>query len=176
MSRHKPSSPRRLGDPRGTILVICLLLMVVAAFLTGLVLLLARNEGTMAATSKGSLQAINAAEYGIELAVNSLNPAKTPSTIQTQCLNPVDAVTCDTVSRPIRRVWVTAGLRDGSNNSAQPLGAAACPAGYSTSLGCTGFTFAATGWASAWLSTQASTQIERSLSIYRGCNITEYSC
>ena len=162
MSRHKPSSPRRLGDPRGTILVICLLLMVVATFLTGLVLLLARNEGTMSATSKGSLQAINAAEYGLEMAINSLNPARAATPFATQTLG--------------SGVTATPGLRDGSNNSAQPLGAAACPAGYSISLGCTGFTFAATGWASAWLSTQASTQLERSLSIYRGCNITEYSC
>ena len=162
MSRPELSSPRRLGDPRGTILVICLLLLVVAAFLTGLILLLARNEGTMAATSKGSLQAINAAEYGLEIAINSLNPARAATPFATQTLG--------------SGVTATPGLRDGSSNTPQNLGAAACPAGYSTSLGCTGYTFAATGWARAWLVTQASTQLEKSLSIYRGCSMTEYSC
>jgi len=162
MSRPHLHVPRRLSDPRGTILVICLLLMVVAAFLTGLVLVLARNEGSMAATSKGSLQAANAAEYGLELAINSLNPARAATPFATQTLG--------------AGVTATPGLRDGSSNTPQNTGAAACPPGYSTSLGCTGYTFAATGWARAWLITQANTQLEKSLSIYRGCAITEHSC
>ncbi len=162
MSRPFPHPPRRLADPRGTILVICLLLMVVAAFLTGLIIVLARTEGTVAATSRGSLQASNAAEYGIEVAVNTLTPGKASTPFATQTL--------------ATGVTATPGLRDGSNASVVNQGASACPAGYSTSLACTGYTFAATGWARAWLVTRASTQLEKSLSIFRGCAITEYSC
>ena len=162
MSKSRTQSSRRLADPRGTILVICLLLMVVATFLTGLILILARTEGTVAATSKGSLQATNAAEYGIEVAVNTLTPGKASTPFATQTL--------------ATGVTATPGLRNGSNSTPQNIGATACPAGYSTSLGCTGYTFAATGWARAWLVTQASTQLEKSLSIFRGCAMTEYSC
>lgn len=159
-----PSMPRsrRLAEPRGTILVTCLLLMVFAAFLTGLVLLIGRTEATITSTSRGAMQATNAAEYGLELAINSLNPSQTPAAFATQTLAP--------------GVRATPGLRDGSSGSAQNLGVSACPPGYSSSLGCSAYTFAATGWARAWLTTTASVQLEKSESIYRGCNGTEYSC
>ncbi len=157
----------RLQQPHGTILIISLLLMVVAAFLAGLLLLLARTEGTLAATSEGAMQATNAAEYGIELAINGLNPAQTPSAFPTQTLQS---------QAGISTVWTTAGNRNGNNAAAQNLGVSACPAGYSLSLGCSAYTFAATGWSRAWLVTTASVQLEKSESLYRGCNGTEYSC
>jgi hypothetical protein len=136
--------------------------MVVAAFLTGLIIVLARTEATLVATSKGSFQATNAAEYGIEFALNGLNPARASTPFATQTLG--------------GGVSTTSGLRDGSSNTPVNMGTAACPPGYSTSLGCTGYTITATGWARAWLVTTASTQLEKSMSIYRGCAMTEYSC
>ncbi len=162
MATSKTRPARRRAEPRGTILVISLLLMVVAAFLGGLILLLARTEGTLASTSVASMQAYNAAEYGLETAVNGFNPAVQPV-----------AFTAQTLSSGVR---VTPGLRNGTNADGQNLGASGCPAGYSLSLGCSGYTFDATGWARAWLTTTASVQLERSDSIYRGCNGTEYSC
>lgn len=176
MTGLKTRSARRAAEPRGTILIISLLLMVVAAFLGGLVLLMARTEGTLSSTSQGVMQATNAAEYGIELAINGLNPALAPTAFSTVCLVPWDPTTCDTLSRPVRQVWTTPGLRSGTNSAAQNLGVSACPPGYSLALGCSGYTFDATGWARAWLATTASVQLEKSESIYRGCNGTEYSC
>jgi hypothetical protein len=137
--------------------------MVVAAFLAGLVLVLSRTEGSLAATSRGALQATSAAEYGIELSVNGLNPAQAST-----------GVFSATTLAP--GVSVTPGLRNGTNNTPQNLGVTACPPGYSLSLGCTAYLFDATGWARGWLSTTASVQIEKSEAIYRGCSGTEYSC
>ena len=162
MLRSLSSPPRRLSDPRGTILIISLLLLVVAGFLAGLVLLLARTESTVAATSKGSIQAADAAEYGIELAINNLDPSKTLTAISTQTLGP--------------GVTAAPGLRDGSNATPANLGNSPCPAGYSTALGCTAYTVNATGSARGWYTVTASTQLEKSESIYRGCSGTEYSC
>ncbi len=162
MPRATIRTPRRLGDPRGTILIISLLLLVVATFLTGLILLLARTDATLSATSWGKARATNAAEYGIEFAINSLDPSQAATAFAPQTLGP--------------DVTVTPGLRDSTSASARNLGASACPPGYSTSLGCSGYTFTATGWARAWLVTTASTQLEKSEAIYRGCNGSEYSC
>jgi hypothetical protein len=136
--------------------------MVFAAFLTGLILLLGRTEATISNTSRGSMQATGAAEYGIELAINNLNTSQVPAAFAAQTLTP--------------GVRVTPGLRDGSSSAAANTGVGPCPPGYSSSLGCSAYTFAATGWARAWLTTTASVQIEKSESIYRGCNGTEYSC
>lgn len=164
MPRPQTQTPRRLADPRGAVLIISLLLLVVATFLVGLILLLARTEATISSTSRGSLQATNAAEYGIELAANGLDPAVTPTAFTKQTL--------------ASGVTVTAGLRNGTFATPQNLGASPCPAGYSASLGCTAFTLAATGSARAWFAmpVSASTQIQKSESIFRGCNGTEYSC
>jgi len=156
------ASSRRLAEPRGTILVICLLLMVVAAFMGTALLALTRTEATMTATARGSLQAMNAAEFGLEFAVNSLDPSQVFAPFPTQTLAP--------------GVRATAGLRDGSNPSAVNQGPTACPPGYSLALGCSAYTLAATGWARAWLVATASTQLERAESIYQGCAGTEYSC
>ena len=154
--------PGRLADPRGMVLVICLLLMVLAAFLGATLLLLSRTEASISSTSRGSLQALNAAEYGIEFAVNGLDPSRPASPFPDQTLAP--------------GLRATAGLRDRSNAGPVNQGPTACPPGYSLSLSCTGYTFTATGWARAWLVTTASTQLEAAESIYRGCNGTEYSC
>ena len=153
---------RRVAEPQGTILVICLLLVLFASFLAGFALLLARTENTMSATDRGGAQASTAAEYGLEFAVNSLDPGRpaTPFPPQTLALG----------------VRATPGLRDGSRAAAVNQGPTACPPGYSLALGCSAFSVAATGWARAWLVTTASTQLEAAESIYRGCDGTEYSC
>jgi len=164
MSPNRIRRRRRLAEPRGTILVTCLLLMVFAAFLTGLVLLLGHTEASITSTSRGNMLATHAAEYGIELAINNLNTSQVPAAFTPQTLTP--------------GVRATPGLRDGSSSSAANTGVSACPPGYSSSLGCSAYTFTATGWARGWLSltTTASVQVEKSESIYRGCNGTEYSC
>lgn len=157
-----PCRPRRLADPRGAILIICLLLVLIASFLGGLLLLLARTEATVSATMGGSVQAMNAAEYGIELAINSLNPTQQAAPFPAQTLAP--------------GIRATPGLRDGSSPGAVNQGAFPCPPGYDLRLGCTGYLFTSTGWAKAWLVTTASAQVQAAEDIYHGCGGTEYSC
>ncbi len=162
MSSARPHGRRRHREPRGTVLIVCLMLMLVASFLAGLALLLARTENTMSATQRGGAQALTAAEYGLELSVNSLDPGRPATPFVPQTLGP--------------GVRTTPGLRDGSNAAAVNQGPTACPPGYSLSLGCSAYSFAATGWARAWLATTASTQLEAAEAIFRGCNGTEFSC
>lgn len=154
--------PRRAPQPRGAVLIICLMLMLIASFLGGLLLLLARTEASISASSRGGVQALNAAEYGIQFAINSLDPAQPGAPFPDQ-----------TLSSGIR---ATAGLRDRSNPGSVNQGPTACPPGYSLSLGCSTYTFTATGWARGWLVTTASTQLQNAESIYQGCRGTEYSC
>ncbi len=162
--RHRSEyRPRRLADPRGTVLVICLMLMLVVSFLAGFLLLMARSEVAISSTSRGAVQAATAAEYGLELAMNSLNPLQAGNT------GFADTTLGSGMS-------VTAGHRDRTSAAPVDMGTAPCPAGYSMTLGCAAYTFAATGWARTGVFTSASTQLEASAGIYRGCNTTEYSC
>src|SRR3972149_6639387 len=122
-----PRAPR-LADPRGTILVICLLLVLFASFLAGFALILGRTENTMSATERGGAQASTAAEYGLEFAVNSRPPGRPAPPFASQTLAP--------------GVRATPGLRDGSRAAAVNQGPTACPPRDRLALGCSAFSFA----------------------------------
>jgi hypothetical protein len=154
--------PHRIAEAPGTILVISLLLMLLASFLGATLLTLSRTEASISSSSRGSVQALHAAEYGLEFAVNNLDPAQPLAAFPPQTLAP--------------GVQATPGLRNGSSASPVNQGPTSCPPGYSLALGCTGYSVVATGWARGWLATIASTQLEADQSIYRGCAGTEYSC
>ena len=163
MTRRRPA--RRLAEPRGAILLICLMLMLITAILAGIILFLSRMEGTISASTRGNIQATSAAEYGIEFAINSLDPAQTTFTpFPTQVLN----------SKLGLRA--TAGLRNGAAAAATNTGVSPCPAGYSLTLACSGYVITATGWAQGWLAPQASTQLQTLQAIYQGCRGTDYTC
>ncbi len=158
-----PSGPApRPGEPRGAILFICLMLMLITAILAGIILFLSRTEATISATTRGSIQATNAAEYGIEFAINNLDPAQPSAAFPDQVL-PNGARAQD-------------GLRNRAMAGAVNQGASACPPGYSLTLACAGYQFTATGWAQGWLAPQASTQVQSMEAIYQGCRGTEYGC
>ncbi len=158
----KPCRParRRLADPRGAILIICLMLMLVAAALAGIIMILARSEASMSATARGNVQAANAAEYGIEFAISNLNPTQ-PAAFAPQTIAP--------------HVQVVSGLRNGSNGAPQNQGPAICPPGQSLNMGCNAFQFSATGQARGWLAVTASTQIQTVEILGMGCRGTEFN-
>ena len=162
LSRREKEAERRLGKPKGVVLIICLMLLAIITLLAGTLLLLARTEVTISASARGSVQAMNAAEYGIQLGLNSLAPPNPPVPFRQQTLE--------------GGVRVTPGLRDGSNAVAVNHGPSTCPPGYSLELGCSAYVFTATGWANGWLGATASTQLQVAESIYQGCQGTGYSC
>ncbi len=158
--------PRHPAEPRGTILIICLLLMLVASFLAGLLLLLARTEATLSATMGASMQATNAADYGIEFALSNLDPAQ-PAPFPPQALVP---------GMPgVPRVQATAGLRDGSNATPRRTGDALPPPGMDLRFKYGNWVITATGWARGWLFSVASAQLQRSEDIPE-VHCIEYSC
>lgn len=163
------NSAHRLAEPRGAILIICLMLMLITAILAGIILFLSRTEATISANTRASVQAANAAEFGIQLAINSIdstNPNNPP--FATRCLTPPYTAPC-----PFS-VQATDGLRDGSQAGALSQGVCACPPGNSLSFICSCYRISATGWAQGWLAPRASTQIETVESIWQGCY--QYTC
>ncbi len=168
MTRRSPA--RRLVEPRGAILIICLMLMLITAILAGIILFLSRTEATISANTRAHMQAANAAEYGIQFAlsgIDSTNPNNPPFSVQ--CLTRPYIPPC-----PFS-VQVTDGLGNGAQAGATSQGVCDCPPGYSLTLQCSCYRITATGWAQGWLSPRASTQIETVEAMYQGSRGTEHS-
>jgi hypothetical protein len=144
--------------------MISLLLLVVLSFLGGLVMMLARTETGVGTTMRAGSQAFNAAEYGLNFSINAMNPAAATTATGTLSIPGASGV----------RAW--SGSKDGSSAVPAKQGAAACPPGYSLSLGCQSYKFNATGQSSRFFVVTATTELESALSVYQGCSGTNYGC
>ena len=157
-----PRSPRR-GE-RGSVLMISLLLLVLISILGGLMMVLAQTETGIGTSMRSGSLAFNAAEYGLNLSINSLDPAGTPAALGTVTLPGMSKV----------RAW--SGSKNGANAVPSKQGTAPCPPGYSLTLGCQLYQFNASGQSARFLQTTAIAELETGQSIYQGCAGTSYGC
>ena len=161
---------------RGSVLMISLLLLVVLSFLGGLVMMLAKTESGAGTGMRASTQAFNAAEYGLNFTVSSLDPAApAPTPISPTSIPAPPGVPGSAVAG--LQFW--SGDKTRTPDSLTPLkqGEAACPPGYSLTLGCQLYQFTATGQSKRFgLVVTATTELQAGLSIYKGCAGTNYGC
>jgi hypothetical protein len=156
------AAPRR--NERGSVLMISLLLLVLVSILGGLMMLLAQRETGIGTSMRSGSLAFNAAEYGLNLSINALDPAGTPAALGTVALPGMSSV----------RAW--GGGKNGGNAIPSKQGTAPCPPGYSLKLGCQLYQFNATGQSARFLQITSISELETGQSIYQGCAGTSYGC
>lgn len=155
-------APRR--SERGSVLMISLLLLILVSILGGLMMVMAQRETGIGTSMRSGSLAFNAAEYGLNLSINSLDPAGTPAALGTVTLPGMSNV----------KAW--SGSKTGGNAAPSKQGAAPCPPGYSLTLGCQLYQFNATGQSARFLQVTAVSELETGQSIYQGCAGTSYGC
>ncbi len=162
------AAPRRSSrrTERGSVLMISLLLLVLISILGGLMMVLAQTETGIGTSMRSGSLAFNAAEYGLNLSINSLDPAGTPAALGTVTLP----------GKEMSNVKAWSGSKNGANAIPSKQGTAPCPSGYSLTLGCQLYQFNASGQSARFLQTTAITELETGQSIYQGCAGTSYGC
>jgi hypothetical protein len=162
LRRENHAASRR--SERGSVLMISLLLLVLVSILGGLMMFLAQSETGIGTSMRSGSLAFNAAEYGLNLSINSLDPAGTPAALGTVTLPGMSNV----------KTW--SGSKDGRNTIPSRQGASPCPPGYSLTLGCQLYQFNAMGQSARFLQVTGAVELETGQSIYQGCAGTSYGC
>ncbi len=148
MAMLRPPTARR--TERGSVLVIALLLLLVIGFLGGIALLIAQTETGIDASLRSASLAFNAAEYGLNRAINQ---------------HPTPLGTVDVPGLQSVRAWCGRRNGDTSNCPAVSTGPAVCAPGNSPDMGCGLYPFVATGESTRFFVIRARIEVESGESI-----------